>query len=277
MTRMSQSLSIATAGVALLAMSAASADAKQVKFTGKHPIPKAVTGDFCYIEAPHVHVYEPEHPRVLYRVHDDHHHFVGDPVAFGYDGPKHSYYGHHPVVIDPSIHIDIDVDVQPVTEYCYLEGPHFHHQPPPADITFELAGGAYWYIGKYPSHYHKHKKRYEPIDVVYEPIVYERPVVVIDAPAGYIGPFVDIHVDVPGVVVETPSVGAGVRAGAGVRGGAAVHGGVRAGVEVHIPVPTIEIGIGVRGGVVGHHGHHKHKRHKKHKKYKKHRKHGKHR
>lgn len=258
MTRMRRSLSIAAA-VAFLAAGAASAHAKHVKFSGQHPIPEAVDGKFCYIEWPHVHVYEPEHPKVLYRVHDDHYHFVGDPVAFGYDGPKHSYYGHHPVVIDPSIHVDVDVDVEPVTEYCYLDGPHYHHHPPPAGITFELKGGAYWYIGKYPPHYHKHKKRYDPIDVVYEPIVYVRPEVVVEAPAGYIGPIVDVHVDAPAVVVEKPA--AAVRAGAG----------VRAGLEVHVPVPTIEIGIGVSGGV--HHHHHGHVKHKH--KHRKHKKHGK--
>jgi hypothetical protein len=243
MMRMRISLSVAAATLALAAMTSA-AHAKQVKYKGKHPIPKAVEGEFCYIEVPHVHAYEPENGKVLYREHQGYHQFVGDPVAYGYDGPKHSYYGHHPVQVDPSIHVDVDVD--PVTEYCYLDGPHFHHYTPPADITFELKGGAYWYIGKYPQHYHKHKKVYAPINVVYEPIVYERPVVVVEAPAGYIGPIVDVHVDAPEVHVETPRV--------------------RAGIEVHVPVPVIEVGIGVGHH---HHVHHKHK-HYKHKKYRRH-------
>jgi hypothetical protein len=259
MTRLKLSLSmIAAASMALLAMTAASAHAKQIKFSGMHPIPKAVGGEFCYIEAPHVHVYEPENAKVLYRVHDDYNHFVGDPVAFGYDGPKHSYYGHHPVVIDPSIHVDVDVNVEPVTEFCYLDGPHFHHHAPPAGITFELKGGAYWYIGKYPPHYHKHRKVYEPIDVVYQPIEYVRPEVVVEAPAGYIGPIVDVHVDAPAVEVVAPVVEV---EGHG-HGHGHVHGGVSAGIDVHIPVPTIEIGIGVGGGV-HHHGHVGHGKHKK--------------
>jgi hypothetical protein len=211
MTRMKLSLSmIAAASMAFLAMTAASAHAKQIKFSGKHPIPKAVEGEFCYIDAPHVHVYEPEHPKVLYRVHDDYYHFVGDPVAFGYDGPKHSYYGHHPVAVDPSIHVDVDVGVDPVTEYCYLDGPHFHHHAPPANITFELKGGAYWYIGKYPPHYHKHKKLYVQINIIYKPIVYVRPVIVVEPPVGYLGPIIDVHIDigvgVPGVIIEHPHV-----------------------------------------------------------------------
>jgi hypothetical protein len=202
------SLSVAAVTLALAAVTPASAHAKQVKFSGKHPIPKAVEGEFCYIETPHVHVYEPEDARVLYREHDDYHHFVGDPVAFGYDGPKHTYYGHHPLVIDPSIHHA--VDVVPTTEFCYLDGPHFHHATPPAGIDFELKGGAYWYIGKYPPHYHKHKKLYVQINIIYKPIVYVRPVIVVEPPVGYLGPIIDVHIDVgigvPGVIIEHPHV-----------------------------------------------------------------------
>ncbi len=260
MNRMRLSLSIAAATLAGAAITSASAHAAQVKFGGQHPIPEAVEGDFCHIEVPHVHIYEPEHPKVLYRVHADQYHFMGDPVAFGYDGPKNSYYGHHPVHVEPEIYVD--VDVEPVTEFCYLDGAHFHHYAPPPDITFELKGGAYWYIGKYPKEYQKHKKHYTQINIIYKPIVYVRPVVVVVPPVGYLGPVIDVDVDVhaPDVVVERPHVGAAVRSGID--------------VDVHIPVPTIEVGIGVGvvGGIGVGHGHshgHKHKRHGKHKKHRK--------
>ena len=46
--------------------------------------------------------------------------FVGDPVAYKYDGPKHSYKGPHP------IHVEAVVGGDPDVEYCYIEGPHFH-------------------------------------------------------------------------------------------------------------------------------------------------------
>ncbi|ACY14430.1 hypothetical protein [Haliangium ochraceum] len=245
------SAALALVGLALLA---APASAEQIKFAGAHPIPDAQEGDFCYIEVPHVHVYTPANPEVLYRSHNGQHHFVGDPVAFGYDGEKHSYYGHHPVQVDPSVHIDVRAD--PVTEYCYLNGPHFHGYAPPVNVNFELKGGAYWYIGKYPRPYHKRKKRYARINVIYEPIVYVRPEVVVEAPAGYLGPVVDVHVD------HVDHVPPGHAHGRG-RAGAAV------GIDVHIPVPTIEVGIGV--GVDRHHHHGKHKKHRKWKKHKKHR------
>lgn len=265
MKRISISLLGAAMALACAALAPASAHAAQVRFSGPHPIPEAVDGDFCYIEVPHVHIYEPESPKVLYRVHDDQYHFIGDPVAHGYDGPKHSYYGHHPVVVDASVHIDVHA---PVTEYCYLDGPHFHHYAPPPDVTFELKGGAYWYIGKYPRPYHRHRKRYARINTVYEPIVYERPVIEVEAPAGYLGPVVEVHAHAPDVEVHAPDVE--VRAPA-----------VRAGVDVdvHIPIPTVEVGIGLPGVVVvdGHHHGHRHHRHRKHKKFKKHKKHKHHR
>jgi hypothetical protein len=210
MMRIRIPLSVAAATLALAVMTSANAHAKQMKFSGKHPIPRAVEGEFCYIDTPHVHAYEPEDAKVLYREHDGYQHFVGDPVAFGYDGPKHTYYGHHPVAVDPSFHLD--VEAEPMTEFCYLDGPHFHHYTPPAGIKFELKGGAYWYIGKYPQHYHKHKKLYVQINIIYKPIVYVRPVVVVAPPVGYLGPIIDIDVDidvgigVPGVIIEHPHV-----------------------------------------------------------------------
>ena len=245
--------------VALAALAPASARADQIKFSGIHPIPASVSveGGFCYIEVPHVHIYEPEKAEVLYRTKDDHHHFVGDPVALGYDGPKHSYYGHHPVQVDASVHIGVN---EPAVEYCYINGPHYHGYEPPPELSFTLEGGAYWYIGKYPRPYRRHKKRLVQINAVYEPIEYERPVVVVEAPPpAYRGPVVEVDVHAPVVEVDAP----------------AVRGGVHADVEVHVPVPTLDVHIGVPGVIV-HDRHHRH-RHHKHKKYKKHRKHRRHR
>lgn len=230
-------------GLAVIAPT--SAEAGQIRFGSIHPIPGAVEGDFCYIEFPHVHVYEPDQQAVLYREHDDYHYFVGDPIAHGYDGPRHNYYGHHPIAIDTSIVVEVN---QPVVDYCYLNGPHFHGYAPPPQFTFALKGDAHWFIGKYPKDYHKHKKRLVAINAVYEPIVYERPVVVFDAPpVGYVGPVVVVNA--PVVEVVTPVVE--VR---------------RPRIEVEIPVPSIDIHVG--GGVlIDHHHHGKHKKHKRHKKH----------
>lgn len=244
MMRASILAAITFAAIAFLAPHAASAG--QTKYSGVHPIAASPDGGFCYIEFPHVHVYAPEKVDVLYRVNNDHHHFVGDPVAFGYEGPKHAYYGHHPVVIDLSVHLHVG---EPATDYCYIDGPHYHGYQPPPDLTFTLKGDAYWYIGKFPPGYHKHKKRLVAINAVYKLIVYTRPVVVFDAPpVGYVGPVVEVAAPVVEVTVPPP----------------------RAEIEVHLPVPSLEINVG--GGVIIDHRHrhrHRHGKHKKHKKFRK--------
>ncbi len=246
------------ATLATLALAASPAHAEQVSYAGGHPIPAypgTPDGGYCYIEVPHVHVYTPAEPEVLYRVHDNTYHFVGDPVAYHYDGPKYNYYGHHP------IHVDISVDIHihnHHTEYCYIDGPHYHDYAPPDDIKFELHGDAYWYIGKFPRKYRRERKQLVRINTVYEPIVYERPVVVVEAPPrGYYGPFIEINVNAPVVEVRPPEV--------------------RAGVEVHIPVPTIEVDVAVPGVIVVD-KRRRYKRPKKYRKrYRKHRRHRKHR
>jgi hypothetical protein len=234
MSRASTSTWAALAAVAMaLIIAHAAASAGQVKYAGAHPV-ATDEGGFCYIEFPHVHVYPPAKADVLYRVHDDHHHFVGDPVAFGYDGPKHAYYGHHPVVVDLSTHLHAGA---PATEFCYIDGPHYHGYLPPPEVSFTVKGDAYWYTGKFPPAYHKHKKSLVKINTVYEPIVYTRPVVVVDSPpVGYVGPV----------------------------------------LEVHMPVPAIELNIGVPGVVIERKHRYRYGKHKKYKKYKKHHRRGKH-
>jgi hypothetical protein len=234
------------AGLVLVAPAEARAD--QVGYVGMHP---AHAGGFCYIEAPHVHVYTPNpKAKVMYRMHGDAYHFVGDPVAFQYDGPTVTYVGHHPVHVDPVV---VGAPAGHV-EFCYLDGPHYHHDWPPPDARFELKGDAYWYVGGFPPAYGKHKKRYATINALYQPIAYTRPVVTVEPPVGYVG-----------VVVPSAHVGVGV--GAGVAAGV----GVSAGVEVYLPAPVLEVEVGLPGVVVvdGHHHHHgKYK--KKRGKYKKH-------
>ena len=226
----------------------ASADKKHYRYVGIHPIAKAHGGGMCHIQAPHVHIYAPVDVKVNYRDHDGYNYFIGDPVAYQWDGPKVSYYGHHPVPVDVIVEDD-----HPDTEYCYLDGPHYHAYEPPPGIEVKLQGGAYWYVGDFPEAYVKGKVVYDPIDVVYKPMVYTRPVVVVDAPPpgwygiGVVvgGPVVDVHAHAPVVEVRTPPPPA---------------------VRVEVAVPTVEIGIGAHlhvGEVHDHHGHHKHKKFKR--------------
>ncbi len=261
------------AAVILVAATAAGsrvAHAKQVRYVGVHPIPG---GGFCYIEAPHVHIYKPNKDRhkvkLLYRVHDGQYEFVGDPVGYGYDGPKYSYYGPHPIALD--VVAGVPVAGHHHVEYCYLEGPHFHWYVPPDDLEFTVKGDAYWYVGAYPPEYERNKKALVRINALYRPMEYQRPVIEVEPPVAYVGPIVEVHAPVvevahPGVEVAHPGVEV-----------VAPVAEVRAGIEVHVPVPTVEIGVGVPGVIVvdEHHHHHPPGRHKGWHKTKVKRKHGK--
>ncbi|MEO8705734.1 MAG: hypothetical protein ABI867_37225 [Kofleriaceae bacterium] len=162
---------------------------------------------------------------------------MGDPVAFGYDGPKHAYKGHHPIQVNVVLH-----EPEPVVEFCYLDGPHYHYFAAAEGPDFKLVGGAYFYVGTPPPVYLEARPTYIGINAVYTPFVYARPVVTIDPPVGWIG----LHVVAPSVEVRAPAVR--------VRGGANAAVGVGVGVHIGVRVPPppsvrVNIGIGVGGGV----------------------------
>lgn len=217
--------------IALLASATADADrVRQVKYVGIHPIAKSEGGGTCYIEAPHVHVYAAD--KVQYRDHRGQNFFVGDPVAYGYEGPKYTYKGHHPI----HVHAVVD-DEDPDVEYCYLDGPHYHSFAPPDGSDVKVVGGAYFYVGTPPKAYVTARPQMVQINAMYKLLVYTRPVVTVAAPVGWIGARVDITA--PTVVVPAP--------------------GVR--VDIGVRTPTV---------IIDHHHHHKHKKlkYKKHKKWK---------
>lgn len=63
---------------------------RQVHYVGVHPIPKDQGGGLCYIEGPHIHVYAAPNAKVQFRDHRGAYFFSGDPVAYGWDGPRYS-------------------------------------------------------------------------------------------------------------------------------------------------------------------------------------------
>lgn len=239
--------------VAMTAPRAAeAARAKQVRYAGIHSVPKSKGGGLCHIEAPHVHIYAPD-VQVQYREHEGQQVFVGDPVAYGWDGERHAYYGHHPIEVNVIVG-----DTIPDEEFCYLDGPHYHSFAPPAEVSadFKVEGDAYFYVGTPPPVYVEARPAMMKINAVYEPIVYERPVITVTPPNMWIGVRFPARAVRPAVAVPPPPPRAG---------GAAVVG-----VDIHVPVievrpPSVQIGIGVGVGVGvgGGHGH-KHKKHKKH-------------
>ena len=147
--------------IALLALPAAAGKGKQVRYVGIHPIPSSVGNGICYIEGPHVHLYEAD--KIQYRDHRGANYFVGDPVAYGYDGKRYTYKGHHP------IHVSVVVgDDEPDDEYCYLNGPHYHYFAPPEGPEFTVAGDAYFYVGQPPRTYVDARPQLIRINAVYQ-------------------------------------------------------------------------------------------------------------
>jgi hypothetical protein len=215
----------------VLVAGAAAADAdhgtRQVRYIGVHPIPKSEGDGICYIEGPHVHIYGAD--KLQYRVHDGANYFVGDPVAYGWDGPRYAYKGHHPIQVEAVAGGDPD------EEWCYIGGPHYHYFPAPDDPEFRLVGNAYFYVGTPPKTYVEARPAMMRINAVYAPLIYDRPIVEVDAPAGWIG----ARVDLPGVVVAAPSVVV-ERPRAVV-----VAPNVAIGAEVHLPLPSVHVGVGV--------------------------------
>ena len=213
-----------------LAGSAIAGGGKQVRYVGIHPIPKSEGGGICYIEGPHVHIYDAY--KIQYRDHRGSNYFVGDPVAYGYDGKRYAYKGNHP------IHVNAVVgDEDPDDEYCYINGPHYHYFAPPEGPEFKVAGDAYFYVGEPPRAYVEARPSMMRINAMYQPLTYERPVVTVDAPVGWIGARAEFVG--PGVVVEGPR-GAVVAPRAGVT------------VEGYIPAPSVhvDVGIGLPGVIV---------------------------
>ncbi|HYX93375.1 MAG TPA: hypothetical protein VE782_17565 [Myxococcaceae bacterium] len=180
--------------VALLALGAMTSEAKGIKYAGIHPRTGKPEGGLCFIEFVHVHTSTPFDP-ALYQQRGDVWIFVGDPVPFGYEGPRYRYYGHHPVTMN------LLVTGGEGVLYCYLDGPHWHAYQPPEDYKFVEKDDVHYYAGDYPPEYEKEKPRYVAVNTATRPLVYERPVVVGPPPPEYHGPVVEIGVHLPVPVI----------------------------------------------------------------------------
>jgi hypothetical protein len=207
-------------GLAVWLAFASDAHAKLVEYMSQHPVPHKYGGGFCTIEVAHVHNYPPDEPR-MYREQNGQLYFVGDPTPFHYEGPKFAYYGAHPVV-DAEVHFDHPI-------YCYMKGPHYHWYQPPPQAHFQFDGGAYWYVGKFPSNYYSERPRFAVVNQVYAPMPYVRPVV-------------DIHVAPPVVQAEVSVGGPGWSASAAFAA-PAVPVIVPPVAAVPVPVPPIPVPV----------------------------------
>lgn len=234
---------------------------KQVRYAGVHPVAKAEGGGMCHIEAPHVHVYQPN--KLEYRVAGENNVFIGDPAAYGWEGEKHAYKGHHPVQVNVVAGVG-----EPTEHYCYLNGPHYHSWEPQGP-DFKVVGDAYFYVGTPAPLYLEARPTYIAVNRTYEPIQYTRPVVTVEPPSGWILLQPAFVIDAPAAVIVDDHPGRGRALGHHKHGHGAVGVGVGVGVGVSVQVPTVSVGVSVPGVVVvpaHHHGGHGKFKHKKFKK-----------
>lgn len=174
-------------------------------FAGAHPISSHIGKGYCYIQVPHIHAYAPEHPE-LYQEVDHAHLFVGDPVPFGYDGPKHVWYGHHPVYVGP-LHRPA-----PSPHFCWMKGPHYHAYAAPPTPEYQRQNDVIFFMGPIPGVLVQERpRREEVLEIAYRPYVKLRPQVVVVPPPLWQGTVwviggPSVGVVVPGVQVVTPNV-----------------------------------------------------------------------
>jgi hypothetical protein len=192
-------LNLAGLSAVLLFTAAGVAEAKQWKYAGLHPRTGQPADGLCHIEMMHVHTAAPLHADVLYRTHDNVYVFLGDPTPFGYEGPRHAYYGHHPVVINVIIHVDADEDD---VEYCYQDGPHYHAYEPPPRHEFVEKEDVSYYAGEYPEEYKLASPKLLRVNAVYRPWSAPRPVVRVAPPPEYHGPIIQVGLNLPVPSIE---------------------------------------------------------------------------
>jgi hypothetical protein len=189
-------LSLSLVAFAVVAAVSARAEAKQVRCLGPHPVAAKHGGGYCYIEAPHLHIYGPDKP-ALYQQAGDEYVFTGDPTPFGYEGEKHPFYGHHPVVVVGA----------PEPVYCLLEGPHFHPYEAPDTVEYKIRDGVAFYVAPIPQVYIK-PARVRVVNAEYRPYVSFRPTVEVAPPPEWRGEVYvagpSLEVRAPGVFVEPP-------------------------------------------------------------------------
>ncbi|HEX2573529.1 MAG TPA: hypothetical protein VH877_28525 [Polyangia bacterium] len=182
----------------LLLLLAVPAWAKPTHFVGAHPVAASYGGGYCYIDVPHVHIYNPDRAP-LYQQTPDGVVFTGDPTPFGYEGDRNVFYGHHPVP-------GVVVNNEPV--YCFINGPHYHPYEPADGPEYRIKNGVAFYVGPFAPSYARLKPgRVKVVNAEYRPFVSFRPTVEVEPPPEYHGDVVVVGAPppAPGVVVTAPA------------------------------------------------------------------------
>ena len=122
--------------------------AQQYGYMGPHPVPYDAGQGFCYEQGPHFHEYPP-FDQNLFREQGGWFYFVGDPADFGYSQQMWGYQGNHPI---PAAYGG---------GYCFIDWPHRHWYPPPANLAFNFVGGYYAYNGPWDPWYWRWRPHYQ--------------------------------------------------------------------------------------------------------------------
>jgi hypothetical protein len=125
----------------VFASSSAYAEAKG--YRSSHPIPAAMPGSFCYIDASHTHTYTPDEESAASFVQHDAEgmtqlEFVGDPMALGFEGPVTTYGESHPMHFQGGS--------SEIEQVCHVEGTHYHLREPLDPTRFEERKGTYYFV-----------------------------------------------------------------------------------------------------------------------------------
>ncbi|HEX6835075.1 MAG TPA: hypothetical protein VF334_00805 [Polyangia bacterium] len=124
------------------------AQVPQYGYMGPHPIPYEAGQGFCYQQGAHFHEYAPFDEN-LFREQNGWFYFVGDAADFGYSQQMWGYQGNHPI---PGAYGG---------GYCFIDWPHRHHYPPPANLAFNFVGGYYVYGGPWDPWYWRMRPHYQ--------------------------------------------------------------------------------------------------------------------
>jgi len=138
--RSSARLALFAAALAAGVAAPAAVRAAPTRFVHAHPVAARAGGGYCYVDAPHLHSYAPDHA-ALYQPTPAGYYFIGDPTPFGYDGERHVYYGHHPVAAAAA------------PPFCFIDGPHYHAAAPPRGDDYTVVDGIPFYTGPRPAAY----------------------------------------------------------------------------------------------------------------------------
>ena len=180
----------------VVAAVASRAEAKHVRFLGPHPIAAKFGGGYCYIEAPHMHVYGPDRPNCISRSAT----ITSSPAIRRRSATRASAI--RSMAITPSWST-----ARPSRSTASSRGRTSTPTPHRRRPTISVKDGVAFYVAPISPAYVK-PARVRVVNAEYRPYVQFRPTVEVAPPPEWHG---EVYVGAPGVVVGAPGVDVEVR------------------------------------------------------------------